>query len=85
MSNAFTQLSDGFANAVDTAAQSVVQVHSHRRPMAGIVFDTGLVMAPARAIGDDTAVVRRPDGQTPRDRFSGSVHPTASPLFELPA
>jgi len=71
MSNAFTQLSDGFANAVDTAAQSVVQVHSHRRPMAGIVFDTGLVMAPARAIGDDTAVVRRPDGQTTEGQVLG--------------
>ena len=71
MSNVFTQLSASFASAVDTAAQSVVQVHSHRRPTAGIVFDTGLVMAPARAVGDDTAVVRGPDGQTTEGQVLG--------------
>ncbi|MEO5895850.1 MAG: PDZ domain-containing protein [Vicinamibacterales bacterium] len=64
MSTAFTQFSDQLADAVDSAARIVVQVHSHRRPAAGIIFDTDLVMAPARAIGDDVAVVRHPDGQT---------------------
>ena len=64
MSNAFSQLSDQLADAVDSAARVVVQVHSHRRPAAGILFDTDLVMAPARAIGDDVAVVRHPDGHT---------------------
>ena len=64
MSNAFSQLSDQLAEAVDSAARVVLQVHSHRRPAAGILFDTDLVMAPARAIGDDVAVVRHPDGQT---------------------
>jgi S1-C subfamily serine protease len=62
MSNALTRLSDEFTAAVDAAARLVVQVHSHRRPAAGVIFDTDLVMAPARAIGDD-AVVRRGDGQ----------------------
>ena len=64
MSNTSSQLSDQLADAVDTAARVVVQVHSHRRPAAGIAFDTELVMAPARAIGDDVAVVRHPEGHT---------------------
>src|SRR5829696_2405987 len=64
MSNAFSQFSDQLADAVAAAAGFVVQVHSHRRPVAGIVFDSDLVMAPARAIGDDAAVVRHPDGHT---------------------
>ena len=71
MSNAFSQLSDQLAAAVETAARSVVQVHSHRRPAAGIVFDTDLVIAPARAIGDDVAVVRHPDGHTVEGRVLG--------------
>ena len=64
MSNAFSQQSDQLADAVESAARLVVQVHSHRRPTAGILFDSDLVMAPARAIGDDVAVVRHPDGHT---------------------
>jgi S1-C subfamily serine protease len=64
MSNSITQFSDQLADAVESAAGVVVQVHSHRRPTAGILFDTDLVMAPARAIGDDVAVVRGPGGQT---------------------
>ena len=71
MSNAFSQLSEQLAAAVDTAARSVVQVHSHRRPAAGILFDTDLVVAPARAIGDDVAVVRHPDGHTVEGRVLG--------------
>lgn len=64
MSNAFSQQSDQLADAVESAARFVLQVHSQRRPTAGILFDSDLVMAPARAIGDDVAVVRHPDGHT---------------------
>jgi S1-C subfamily serine protease len=71
MSNVFTDLSDGLASAVETAAGVVVQVHSHRRPAAGIHFDTDLVMAPARAIGDDSAVVRGAGGQTREGQVLG--------------
>jgi S1-C subfamily serine protease len=71
MSNAFGQLSDQLADAVATASQFVVQVHSHRRPAAGVLFDTDLVIAPARAIGDEVAVVRTPDGQTIEGRVLG--------------
>jgi S1-C subfamily serine protease len=71
MSNAFSQLSDQLADAVSAAARLVVQVHSHRRPAAAILFDTDLIMAPARAIGDDVAVVRHPDGHTVEGQVLG--------------
>jgi S1-C subfamily serine protease len=64
MNNSFSDLSNHLATAVDRAAASVVQVHGHSRPAAGVVFADDLILAPARALGDDTAVVRRPDGST---------------------
>jgi S1-C subfamily serine protease len=39
-------------------------VYGHRRPAAGIVFADDLIVAPARALGNDTAVVRLPGGNT---------------------
>lgn len=71
MSNAFTQFADQLADAAAAAARFVVQVQSRRRPTAGIHFDTDLVMAPARAIGDDVAVVRKADGDTLEGRVLG--------------
>ncbi len=59
-----SDLSNELAAAIDRAAQSVVQVQGHRRPAAGVVFGPDLVAAPARAIADETAVVRLPNGQT---------------------
>ena len=85
MSNAFSQLSDQLAAAVDTAARSVVQVHSHRRPAAGIVFDTDLVIAPARAIGDDVAVVRHPDGHTVEGRVLGFAASHGLAVIRVPS
>jgi serine protease Do len=64
MSNVFSDLSNNIADAVDRVAASVVQVYGHRRPAAGVVFGPDLVVAPARALGDDTAVVRLPNGST---------------------
>jgi S1-C subfamily serine protease len=69
MSNTFAEFSNVIADAVDRAAASVVQVFSHRRPAAAVVFASELIAAPARALGDDTAVVRLPDGET----IEGSV------------
>jgi S1-C subfamily serine protease len=71
MSNTFSQLSDQLADAVDAASQFVVQVHGRRRPTAGILFEPDLVMAPARAVGDDVAVVRKADGQATEGRVLG--------------
>jgi S1-C subfamily serine protease len=64
MSNSFSDFSNQLATAVELAAASVVQVHGHHRPAAGVVFAEDLILAPARALGDDTAVIRRPDGST---------------------
>jgi S1-C subfamily serine protease len=64
MSNVLTDFSSHLADAVDRAAHSVVQVFSHRRPAAGVVFGPDLIVTPARALGDDAAVVRLPNGNT---------------------
>src|SRR5262245_58679873 len=64
MSELLSQLSIEIAGAVDRAASSIVQVHGHHRPVAGVVFADDLVVAPARALGDDAVTVRAPGGQT---------------------
>ena len=84
MSNAFSQLSDQLADAVDAGARFVVQVHSHRRPAAGILFDTDLVMAPARAIGDDVAVVRKADGHTVEGNVLGFASSYGLAVIRVP-
>ena len=64
MSQIAFELSETLAAAVERAAPSVVQVHGHRRPAAGVVFADNLVAAPARALGDDAAVIRLATGET---------------------
>jgi S1-C subfamily serine protease len=71
MANLFSDLSNTIAAAVERGAASVVQVFSHRRPSAGVVFAPELVAAPARALGDDTAVVRLPNGDTVEGQVLG--------------
>lgn len=66
------------------AARSVVQVHSHRRPAAGIIFDTDLVMAPARAIADDVAVVRHADGHTIEGQVLGFASSHGLAVVRIP-
>jgi len=62
MNNAWTQVSNEMAAAVDAAAPSIVQVHGHRRPAAGVVFADNHVLTPA-ATDDDNVAVNRGDGQ----------------------
>src|SRR5262245_21949141 len=57
MTNFLEQLSEQSADVVARAAGSVVQVHGHRRPSAGVVFGDGLILTPA-TIDDDGASVR---------------------------
>jgi S1-C subfamily serine protease len=64
MSNIFSQFSTAVAAAVERAAPSIVQVHGHHRPVAGIVIAQDLIAAPARALADDTASVRLANGTT---------------------
>jgi serine protease Do len=84
MTHTFTQLSDQLADAVDSAARFVVQVPGHRRPSAGVVFDTDLVMAPARAIGDDVAVVRHPEGHTIEGQVLGFASSYGLAVIRVP-
>ena len=71
MSHTLAELSNQIAMAVERAAGSVVQVYAHRRPAAGVVFAPDLVAAPARALGDDSAVVRLPNGETVEGQVLG--------------
>lgn len=63
MNNAWTQASNEMAAAVETAAPSIVQVHGHRRPAAGVVFADNHILTPA-ATDDDKVAVNRGDGQS---------------------
>lgn len=49
-------LSNQFADAVDSAAPSVVQVLGHRRPASGVVFAPDLVVTTTRALGRENGV-----------------------------
>jgi S1-C subfamily serine protease len=73
MSQILNDLSTTIANAVDRAADSVVQVYARRRPSAGVVFAPQLIAAPARALGDDTAVVRLPSGEMVEGQVLGHM------------
>lgn len=69
MTDLLTTLSSQLAAAAETAAASVVQVQGHRRPVAGVVYDTDLVVTPGVPVHDGVVSVRRGDGQT----FEGTV------------
>ena len=64
MNDLLTSLSQQLGAAAATAAASVVQVHAHRRPVAGVVFDTDLVVTTGSSGHDGAVAVRRGDGQT---------------------
>lgn len=85
MNEAFTALSDGIAAAVEAAAHSVVQLHTRRRPAAGIVFGDDLVLASARAVDDDAVAVRRADGQTLEGTVLGRGHAAGLAVVRVPS
>src|SRR5262245_13664775 len=61
--SALTALSNDLADAVASAAPSVVQVHGRRRPASGVVYQEDVVLTSARALGREDGVhVRRADG-----------------------
>jgi S1-C subfamily serine protease len=69
MTDLLSTLSTQLAAAAETAAASIVQLQAHRRPVAGVVCDTDLVLSPGIAVHDGVVSVRRGDGQT----FEGTV------------
>lgn len=74
MTQPFLTLSNQIADAVERAAAAVVQVHGHHRPTSGVVFADGLVVAPSRALSDDTALVRLASGDTTDAAVLGHAH-----------
>ncbi len=61
----FATLSNELADAVDTAAASVVQVQGRRQPASGVVYAPDVVVTTMRALGrEDGLHVRTPDGRT---------------------
>jgi S1-C subfamily serine protease len=84
MSNVFSNLSEQLTSAIERASASVVQVHGHRRPTAGVVVGTDLVIAPSRALGDDTAVVRLPNGQTTEGAVLGHAFSLGVAVLRVP-
>ena len=63
MNNAWASISDQIAAAVERAAPSIVQVHGHRRPAAGVVFADNHILTPA-TIDDDKVAVHTGEGHT---------------------
>ena len=72
MNNAWASFSDQIAAAVERAAESVVQVHGHRRPAAGVVFADNHILTPA-AIDDDKVAVHTGEGHTVEGVVLGRV------------
>ena len=71
-SMSLTALSDQLADAVASAAPTVVQVHGRRRPASGVVYAADTVVTTARAIGrEDGLTVRTPDGRTIEVELAG--------------
>lgn len=65
-------LSDQLADAVAAVAPSVVQVQGRRRPVSGVVYAPGVVIATARALGREEGVrVTTADGRTLDAEFGG--------------
>jgi S1-C subfamily serine protease len=64
-SDLLTSFSNQLADAVSSAAPSVVQVQGRRRPASGLVYANDVVLTTVRALGrEDGLHVRRHDGAT---------------------
>ena len=64
-SSTLTSISNDLADAVASAAPTVVQVHGRRRPVSGVVYAENVVVTTARALGrEDGLHVRGHDGET---------------------
>ncbi len=67
-----TTFSEQLADAVAAVAPSVVQVQGRRRPVSGIVYAPGVVLATARALGREEGIrVVTSDGRTLDAEFGG--------------
>jgi len=84
-SELLTTLSNQFADAIDAAAPSVVQVQGRRRPASGLVYADDVVLTTARALGrEDGLHVRRHDGQTLDAQLAGWDPATSLAVLRVP-
>lgn len=80
-----TTFSNQLADAVQSAAPSVVQVHGRRRPATGLVYADNVVLTMVRALGrEDGLHVRRHDGQTLDAELAGWDPATSLAVLRVP-
>src|SRR5499427_10674354 len=87
MTNAdlLSSFSNQLADAVDSAARSVVQVQGRRRPASGLVYADDVVLTTARALGrEDGLHVRRDDGATLDAELAGWDPTTGLAALRVP-
>jgi S1-C subfamily serine protease len=83
--DAIEQLSNHMADAVVSAAPSVVQVQGGGRPGSGLVYAEDVVLTTVRALGrEDGLHVRRPDGRTLDAELAGSDPTTNLAVLRVP-
>ncbi len=80
-----TSISNAFADVVDAAAASVVQVHGRRRPASGVVYADGVVATLARTLGrEDGLHVRQADGTLFEAELAGWDPATSLAVLRVP-
>lgn len=80
-----TTISNAFADAVDAAAASVVQVHGRRRPASGVVYAPGVVATLARNLGrEDGLHVRQADSTLLEAELAGWDPATSIAVLRVP-
>src|SRR5437868_639370 len=79
------ELSNQMAEAVATAAPSVVQVHGRRRPASGIVYSDAVVLTAMHALGREDGIrVRVHDGRALDAELAGWDPTTSMALLRVP-
>jgi S1-C subfamily serine protease len=79
------QFSNQMADAVASAAPSVVQVNGGRRPVSGLVYATDVVLTTMRGVGQHEHVgVRRADGQVVQGDLAGWDPATQLAVLRVP-
>jgi S1-C subfamily serine protease len=83
--NPLEQLSNHIADAVASAAPSVVQVQGGGRPASGLVYADDVVLTTVRALGrEDGLHVRQPDGRTLDAELAGWDPTTNLAVLRVP-
>jgi S1-C subfamily serine protease len=80
-----TSISNAFADVVDAAAGSVVQVHGHRRAATGLVYSSEVVVTMARTLGrEDGLHVAQSDGTALDTELAGWDPATGLAVLRVP-